>query len=529
MRYLAALAIVGLALCSLAHAGEDVVVGNWQLYVLEDGSPALLRLIQLENKGGKLVGKVDSLNKYWPTTMTDAKVTGDLLEFTMKDKKDRVYTFQGKLPKAGGKKIYGSLKLGPVMLPATLEATAAKNSFELDRDLVVRTPNDPRVFGALFSLIKQAGEHKTPVKDVQEWVDTVLSSAERFGPRWQLNYIQQTLDALLAAESYPTVAVATAQKAVRLMDIKAPPETRLRILTALSTALKQAGQTDQAKQVEARLEQLELKSYQDYQATALDFKVAKFPGRKSKSNRAVLLELFTGAQCPPCAGADVAFDAMSKAYDTKEVVLLQYHVHIPGPDALTNADTNERAAYYEITGTPTVIFSGKRVPLDGGSSEEAPDIFATYSKIVDHFLETPAGAQLQVAAARKGDKIQFKAAVTDLAKPGPKVKLRLALVEDWVRYKGGNGINYSHQVVRAFPGGVEGMALTKKDTERTAVVDIGELRQSLTKYLDTAAKEEPFLDTQRPMRLRNLSVVVFVQDDATREVLQAVQAPVTEE
>jgi hypothetical protein len=529
MRALSALVIVGLALCPLAHAGEDVVAGNWQLYVVEDGQSILLRLIQLENKKGKLVGKVDSLNRFSPTTMTEAKVVGDLLEFTMKDKKGRVYTFQGKLPKAVGKKILGSLALGSAMLPATLEATSAKNSFELDRDLVVRTPNDPRVFGVLFSLIAQAQENKAPAKDVQEWVDAVLTSAERFGPRWQFRYTQQTLDALLTAESYPTVAVATAQKTVRLMDIKAPPEARLRVLTALGMALKQAGQTDQAKQVEARLEQLELKSYQDYQASALDFKVAKFPGRKSKSNRAVLFELFTGAQCPPCAAADLAFDAMAKAYDTKEVVLLQYHVHIPGPDALTNADTNERAAYYEITGTPTFIFNGKGVPLDGGPSEKAPDVFAAYSEIADHFLETPASAQLQVAAARKGDKIQIKAAVTDLAKPGPKVKLRLALVEDWVRYKGGNGITYSHQVVRAFPGGVEGMALTKKDTERTAAIDIGELRQNLTKYLDTAAKEEPFLDTQRPMRLRNLSVVAFVQDDATKQVLQAAQAPVTEE
>ena len=60
-------------------------------------------------------------------------------------------------------------------------------------------------------------------------------------------------------------------------------------------------------------------------------------------------------------------------------------------------------------------------------------------------------------------------------------------------------------------------------------IDITELRQNLSKYLDSAGKEQPFPDKQRPMRFRNLSVVAFIQNDATQEVLQAVQVPVREE
>ena len=110
-----------------------------------------------------------------------------------------------------------------------------------------------------------------------------------------------------------------------------------------------------------------------------------------------------------------------------------------------------------------------------------------------------------------------------------KMKLRIALVEDWARYKGRNGLSYHHQVVRAFPGGVGGLTLSKKDAQQTADVDLEELRKGLTKYLDNAAKEEPFPDSQRPMRFRNLSVVAFVQNDATQEILQAVQVAVREE
>ena len=56
-----------------------------------------------------------------------------------------------------------------------------------------------------------------------------------------------------------------------------------------------------------------------------------------------LVELFTGAQCPPCVAADIAFDAEAvKSYKAADVVLLQYHLHIPGPDPLTNADSEKR-------------------------------------------------------------------------------------------------------------------------------------------------------------------------------------------
>lgn len=532
MRVLSAFLVLGLLLIPLAHAGDEGVAGNWKVTILEDGNQVSFWLIHLDNKGGKWSGTVDPLGKVPPTILSDASINSDLLEFTLKVQKGAAFSFQGRLPKAGGKKIFGSLARGTLMIPATMEATPAKNVFELERAIVVRTPNDPRVFGAVLDLIAQAKEHNVPVKDVQEWVDTALRSAENFGPRWQLDVAPQLVDALLSQEGYPSVALAAARQAAKLIDAKAPLEARLRVLTSLAAALRQGGQADQTKEVEARIDMLEIQAYKDYESTALDFKVAKSTGRKAKSNRAVLVELFTGAQCPPCVGADLAFDALPKAYDAREVVLLQYHLHVPGPDALTNPESEARAAYYgdeKIRGTPTVLFSGKVAPVGGGGREDAEDVFKDYRKIIDPVLETPPGAELQASAIHKGGKISIKATVQELDKPGEKVKLRFALVEDWARYKGRNGLSYYHKVLRAFPGGVGGVALTKKEGEHKAVVDLDELRKGLTKYLDNAAKEEPFLDSQRPMRLRDLSVVAFIQNDATQEVLQAVQVAIKEE
>ena len=65
-----------------------------------------------------------------------------------------------------------------------------------------------------------------------------------------------------------------------------------------------------------RLDKLETTAYAEYSTgkSALNFKTEKFAGRKGKSTRAVLVELFTGAQCPPCVASDMAFDGLEKTY-----------------------------------------------------------------------------------------------------------------------------------------------------------------------------------------------------------------------
>lgn len=109
------------------------------------------------------------------------------------------------------------------------------------------------------------------------------------------------------------------------------------------------------------------------------------------------------------------------------------------------------------------------------------------------------------------------------------MKLRLALVEDHVRYTGRNNLRYHHSVVRALPGGSAGKALTKKTDEHAATINLQELRKSLAKYLDDFAKENDAQFPERPMGFKNFRVVAFVQNDATKEVLQAVQVAVANE
>lgn len=297
MRVLSAFLLLGLCL-PLARAGEEGVAGNWKVTILDDGNLIPFWLISLEDKGGKLSGSAQVLGKIPPTQITDVKIQGDLLLFGVRLKNGVTFDFEGKLPKAGGKKIFGILSRGPQTMVAILEATPAKTSFELDREVLTRTPNDPRVFQAALNLIASAREKKVPVKDVQEWAEVALRAAANFGPRWQLDFSAKIIDALLAQEGYGGAAVEAARRTEKMLDAKAPADTRLRVLTALASALKQSGEAAQAKEIDARIDKLELEGYAEHKSKSPEFKLEKFAGRKTKSNRAVLVELFTGTGRP---------------------------------------------------------------------------------------------------------------------------------------------------------------------------------------------------------------------------------------
>jgi hypothetical protein len=205
-------------------------------------------------------------------------------------------------------------------------------------------------------------------------------------------------------------------------------------------------------------------------------------------------------------------------------------LHIPGPDPLSNKDNDARFESYieaypaKVRGTPAILFNGKPDVPGGGSREEAPEKYKDYVDVLNKRLEAEGEVKLTAAATRKKDKIDITAKVEMSDRPAPKIRLRLALVEDWVRYKGSNGLQYHHRIVRAMPGGAKGIDVTQKSFEHKASIDLEELRASLHKYLD-----EDYRDGPRPMRLANLSVVAFVQNDGSLDVLQAVNVGVKSE
>jgi hypothetical protein len=528
--------LAGLIVFAVAARAEGPA-GTWKL-ALPDGQ--LTFLIQLEEKAGKWSGKLlgISIPDAEKIAVADVVVTPDRLRLALRVVgRSAEFSFDGKLPpdpKAGH--VSGSLLMpdGQVFLlqmaPSKLKSLEV---FDFAKETIETSSDSQILTKAAIDLLKQASERQAKIEEVRGWADKAFKSADNYGMRWQRGVATRLAQALAPQKDFGTLAVEYARKAERLLDETDDLAAQMDVLEALVQVMSQTGKAVDSKELLVRLIKLEERDFSEYQKKA-PFKAESFEARKGKSERAVLVELFTGAECPPCVAADAAFDALERTYKPSEVILLQYHVHVPGPDPLSTRETMSRLEYYVSKAkirpsAPTIIFNGKPGASGGGPLQAGRKKYAEFRDVIEPLLEKAAEAKIQLSATRKGNEISIKANVSDLAKPGETLRLRFMLVEDHVRYQGGNGMRYHHCVVRAFPGGPNGVALTKKTSEHEAKINLEELRTKLNQYLDEFAKNEAeFPRSERPMSMKNLRVVAIVQDDDAGDVLQATQVEVKE-
>ncbi len=251
--------------------------------------------------------------------------------------------------------------------------------------------------------------------------------------------------------------------------------------------------------------------------------VEPYAGRpEGAGDQVALVELFTGTSCPPCVPADLAFEALGRTFKRSDVVLLQFHLHVPGPDPLANGDAESRAEFYRVPGTPYMFVNGKPTAPMGGRRQDGAEKLNDVRGIVEKELERKGGGKIELAATRDGDELRVEAKVTDAADAGDKLRLRIALVEESVRFTGMNGVRLHHAVVRAMIGGVRGVAVNEVPFGHNAIVNLAEVKASLEEQLGNVEKQFAVEFPAKPLDLERLAVVAFLQDDATSEVVQSV-------
>jgi thiol-disulfide isomerase/thioredoxin len=527
--------LAGALLLSTGTArAADFPTGSWKL-TIPGTNLRVLFTIEKDSNGkwtGKFLGSNIDEAQTGKITLGKVTVSSDSLQLSFTSSR-LTLNFDGRLPpdpKTG--QILGSIAEGTgQLILAHLEPSKLTtfDRYALDRETLEQSTDSQALADAAYNVFKEAGAKKEKIENLRGWADKTYKASEGYGPRWQRFVTLRLAQSLLNQKDSYALAVEYARKAERSLDESDSPDVQIDVLQTVEQVMAKAGKADDAKQIQARLTKLEEQDLAEY-LKRVPFKPTAFAGRKGKSDRTVLVELFTGAECPPCVAADVAFDALEKTYKPSEVVLLEYHVHVPRPDPLTNPDTMARLEYYkQIEGTPTAVFDGKASPGGGGRLADSRESYTLFREAVETMLEKNAGAKIELAATRQGSDINIKANVSDLAKTGDKIRLRFVLVEERIRYAGGNGQRYHHCVVRSFPGGVKGIALANKSSEQTAKVNLDELRTKLNEYLDAFAKNEgEFPRPDRPLSLKGLRVVAFVQDDATNEVLQSAQVELKE-
>lgn len=476
---------------------------------------------------------------------------------------DKLATFVTRSPAAGEVAKITSLGNAPFLLrnqaarekdagkkkELRAEAVAAQEKADaqlpdLYRQIITKHPEADAALDAALNLLRSAEKYKVTPDEAAQLAALVEKLAAPYGTRYSRPTFISLAETLVRQRGLEKVALGPIAPVAKGLTDKDPLQFQFDTLTTYKAALEGAGKSDEVKTVTARLAELDTALDREYLATVPPFKPTPFPGRNDTSaNRTVVMELFTGAQCGPCIAADVACDALLKSYKPSDLILLQYHVHIPGPDPLTNADTVARWDYYTeafpydpengtgVGGTPSTLFNGKPEAGGGGPMTNVRPKFDQYRRIIDPLLEKSTKVKMTGTASREGDQVAVNVAVAGVESTDH-LKLRILLVEDVVKYVGSNRIRFHHHVVRGMLGGAGGFAL--KDVEnregtyrKAATVDLPKLRKEIEKYLDDyAANERPFRDDARPLDLKVLKVIALVQNDKTQEILQAVQLEV---
>ncbi len=251
------------------------------------------------------------------------------------------------------------------------------------------------------------------------------------------------------------------------------------------------------------------------------------------TGRVPLLEVFTGAGCPPCAAADLAVDAAMERFGTAAV--LMYHVHVPRPDPMANADTVARSNASAVTGVPTLLVDGTGRMSGGGSREDAPRTYARLAPLLEKAVAAAPDATLALGVRAEAGQVHvtvdaalLPSARAAIASGSPTwgLVVRLALAESDLRYSGENGIRFHPMVVRAlaeFP--MPEATLTVRHT-----FDVSRIAQALQAYLDEFERRNDrfgpvtFLEKKATLDPSRLQVVAFVQRTDDARVLQSAVA-----
>lgn len=556
------LAAVGLLGFSTVAQAADGLQGSWKLVILAFGSDEFA-IVDLHKEGDQTKGSlVDAQKRILGENVKlgEVKAEGDAAEIELSSQGGPM-RFKGSLVKDGphAGQVLGSVRFGGSVYPARLEKTNdekvhpseqsalvadfLKATREPDfkskvlklQELINKNPDDPANHLAYGALLEAAERADVSAADVEKLVGEWLEKAKLHGEDWTNEVRVKALKALENGKAYADTALKLAQEADKDLAEDASAETKSVVVGLLAKAAANADKPELVNESMERLAKLEDELDAEYHKNVPPFKPTPYEGRKSKeANQPVVFELFTGAQCPPCVAADVAFDAILKTYEPTELIGLQYHLHIPGPDPLTNNDSEARQQYYgnEVRGTPSTFFNGQSKAGGGGGMANSETKYNQYREVVDELLEQTRKADVTLSADRQGDEITIKAEAkaADKPKDPSQLKLRLALTEESVRYVGGNKLRFHHHVVRALPGGADGKAFEGDKASVDLKINLADVKKEIEAYLEdfTKTTRRAFPGALPEIDLKDLSIVAFVQDDSDHAILAAVSAPVKE-
>jgi thiol-disulfide isomerase/thioredoxin len=383
-------------------------------------------------------------------------------------------------------------------------------------------PEHPRTYSALAARLLFITQRGKPEAELRGVAERLVRLSKRYGREMELFSTHWAAWSIAESNAPAPVAIEYARRAEALLRPEDPPAVAEAVLRTLAWSLRRLdgkGDATLAARIAGTADRA------DRALTVADsaFLPAVTRERPRSKGHTVLVEMFTGTRCPPCVAADVAFDALVEQFDRADVVAIQYHLPIPGYDLLTNPSAAARFEFYKLRGVPMMRVDGQAGPDIGGPITAAKEGYAGLRKAVEPRLDEKLSAAIDLKVERRGDILEVRSKIDQQAPAKHPLRLRFALVEEIVHYAGDNGRRVHHNVVRAMPGGVEGVPIDAKTFEHSLTIDLTKTVRELEAAIAAQSGEKSqrrYPDNYHVTGFGRLALVAFVQEDETCAVLQ---------
>jgi hypothetical protein len=225
----------------------------------------------------------------------------------------------------------------------------------------------------------------------------------------------------------------------------------------------------------------------------------------SQVPRKVLFEEFSGENCPPCAAINPYVTALAELNKDK-VILVKYQVPIPSAGPIYNQWTaaSSRSSFYSVNSAPW----GQQDGINLTSTSQHPANW-NQAKIDARFaIQSPISINANFNFSSNRQKIIFNYSIkneTSAAVTGTYVT-HVILIEKLMKYPtapGTNGETEFHHVARYMHPTTSGLS--------TVIPSAGQ----------TSSKSDSFNIPSYIRSIGELGLVIFVQNSATKEVIQA--------
>ena len=217
---------------------------------------------------------------------------------------------------------------------------------------------------------------------------------------------------------------------------------------------------------------------------------------RGTTQRVVLMEDFTNTACGPCAGANPNMDAAADSFGESKLSFVRYHVHWPSnadPFYTANSGENDaRRSYYGVNSVPWIVIDGEKI---SGTSQ--------INSKVNARLAIPSKLQIDVSGSLGANSGTIDVSIEALDSISQtNLRARIMILESNISYNAPNGETNHRFICRDMVDNANGAAVSLSNQGDTA-----DLSKSFN--IGGSWKEE------------EMTAVVFVQSDTTKEVLQS--------